>query len=60
MMSSNVPRLNIPVPHLLRSWMEKTGMLRYCSQNTGLVSNQITKTENIINWRQIKTNVVLP
>ena len=43
MMSSNVTRLNIPVTHLMSYWMEKTGMIGYCSQNSGMVSNQITK-----------------
>ena len=40
--------------------MEKTGMIRSWSQDPGLLNNQITNIDNIIKWRQIITNVVLP
>ena len=59
MMSSNVTRLNIPVPHSLRSWIEKTEIIVSWSQDPGLVINQITKIDKIISLRQIITNVVL-
>ena len=48
MKSWNVTRLNIPVTHLLRLWMEKTGMIGSWSQDPGLVSKHITKIDKII------------
>ena len=35
--------LNIPVTHLLNSWMGKTGMSKSWAQDPGLVSNGFTK-----------------
>ena len=60
MMSSNVTKLNITVTHLMRLWMEKTGRLGSWSRDTLLLSNQIINIDNIINWRWIITNLVLP
>ena len=48
MISSNVKRLNIPVTYSLRSWMEKKGMIGSWSQDTGLVSENITNIYKII------------
>ena len=60
MISSNVTRLNIPVTHLMRSWMKKTGIIGYWSRDPLLVSNKITNIYKIIKWRRIITNAVLP
>ena len=40
--------------------MEKKGMIGSWSQDTGLVSNHITKIDKIIEWRRIIIRVVLP
>ena len=40
MKSWNVTRLNVPVTHLLKSWMEKTVKNGSWSQYPGLVSNK--------------------
>ena len=59
-MSSTVTRLNIPVTHSQKLWIENTRMIGYWSQDTGLVSNDITKIENIIKLGRIITNLGLP
>ena len=59
-MSSAVTRLNIPVTHSWKSWMEKIRTGVSWSQYTVLVSNYITRIEMRIKRRQIITNVVLP
>ena len=53
-------RLNIPVMHLLKLQMGKTGMIGSWSQYPGLVSKHITKIDKIIIRRSIMNNLVLP
>ena len=59
MTSSPVTRLNIPVTHSLKSWMWKTGMGGYWSQDPGLVSDYFTSIGKGNNRIKIITNVVL-
>ena len=60
MISSPVTRLNIPVTHLLKLWMGKTGISGYRSQDAGLVGHEFTKIDKLNKRINIITNVVLP
>ena len=42
--------------HSLKSWLDRTGMIGYWSQGTGLVNKQMSK---IIMCRRIINNLVL-
>ena len=53
-------RVNIPVTHLLNLWMGNTIIIETWSQDTGLVSDNITKIEKVKKWINIITNVVMP
>ena len=60
LMSSTVTRLNIPVTHSRKFWMENTGIIGSSSRDLGLESNYITNIDKRINRRRIITNAVLP
>ena len=60
MISSTATRLNIPVMHSRKLWIESTRTIESLSQDPGLVSNEIANIDKIIKRRQIITNVVLP
>ena len=59
-MLSTVKRLNIPVMHSRKLWVENTGTVESLSLNPGLVSNDITNIDKRIKLIWIITNVVLP
>ena len=58
-MSSTVTRLNIPVTHLLKLWMENRRTIGSWSQYPGLVINEINNIGKRIKRIRIIENVVL-